>query len=118
MIFVKDDNWVLCDEDGVERLLFNYDSFSEGFSDAVLSVGIGSLYGAIDRPSGKEVVPVIYDWVSFAYDDVIDVGRDGKHGCMDFDGKFLLPIIYDDIDRCFVTGVACGLIAAFDVFER
>ena len=52
-------------------------------------------FGFLDK-NAKEIVPAIYDAVSYQ-DKVLRVKKDSKWGVMDKEGKVVLPVEYDEI---------------------
>ena len=48
--------------------------------------------------NGKEIVPFIYDDMSFFYDELSRVrNKYGEYGFIDIDGKVVIPLIYEGI---------------------
>lgn len=65
------------------------------FYDGVAQVKAGKKYGFIDS-TGKEVVPVIYDYVPIAFSEGLSyVQQAGKYGFVDPAGKVVVPLVYD-----------------------
>ena len=74
---------------------------------AYIRVTNGKKYGLLDR-NGNEVIPLIYDSLTFVADDLVAVGQDvkagekntgvGKCGLMDMAGNWVVSPKYDRID--------------------
>lgn len=99
----KDNKKFVIDKNGniVLDLSTMYDGV-EPFSEGLAWVSKNYKCGYIDM-SGKEVIPMIYDYV---WGDTRDIRRNfengiaparisGKHGCIDADGNEIIPIIHE-----------------------
>lgn len=87
------------------------DNLSYDFASAhnsYIRVTSGQKYGLLDR-NGNEVIPVIYDSLTFVADDLVAVGqnldnngktgaKNTKCGLMDMNGNWVVPLKYDRID--------------------
>ncbi|MDR2466766.1 MAG: WG repeat-containing protein [Prevotellaceae bacterium] len=62
-------------------------------------------YGAIDS-SGRERIPLKYQWVGRFYGGIAPVALNGKWGYADTDGNELTPIKYDYVSPAFIDGFA------------
>ena len=82
-------------------LAFNYDKIyplEEGNGEAFLKTKLEHKFGCIDL-SGNEIAKPIYDEInlSFSENGFVIITKDEKKGCINKDGKLILPIEYDEI---------------------
>lgn len=71
--------------------------------DELMSICINKKWGYINQ-DGKVVVPLIYDKVDPTVDDFYSFARvwkDGLVGGIDYNGEFLLPMQYQEIERVY-----------------
>jgi len=105
--------YLAVDKTGKKAFDINYDyARTSGFSEGMLAVGSGGKwdydygfayfryydggkYGFIDA-TGKEIVPLIYDYVGDFHDGIAVVGKDGKFGAIDKKGNVVVPLIYSN----------------------
>jgi hypothetical protein len=99
--------WGLVDRSGKEITPLIYDEI-KGHQDPV--VKLNGKYGYVNRKTGELLTPVKYDkacaWVQifdfsdddFVRNDLAAVQLDGKWGCIDVNGKEIVPLKYDEIE--------------------
>lgn len=71
-----------------------YDEISN-FKGGLFEIKINNKYGLIDR-AGNLVVDPIYDYLNNDMDYII-VGQYGKRGVIDFNGKLIIDLMYEDV---------------------
>jgi hypothetical protein len=98
--------WGLVDRSGKEITPLIYDEI-KGYQDPI--VKLNGKYGYVNRKTGELLTPVKYDkaceWVQifdFSNDGLVDndlaaVQLDGKWGCIDVNGREIVPLKYDEI---------------------
>jgi len=79
----------------VDPIYHQMDAFYEGVATVRNQVPSTFDYisGAIDK-SGKLVIPMEYEFVSYSSDGLLNVKKDGKFGFIDKQNKIVIPIIY------------------------
>ncbi len=55
--------------------------------------------GVLDL-NGKEIIPIVYDYISGNFQNVFFLTKDHKTGIADYTGKIILPLIYDNLSVC------------------
>lgn len=80
---------------GHEVIPLQYRNAKAAFSEGVLGVQKDDKWGFIDT-SGKVAFPLVYDGVDDFDNGFCSVSVGGKFGCMQRDGKLLLPVEWDD----------------------
>lgn len=94
--------WALTDHSGKiisEKRFDNYGGFGNRNS-----VSIGGKWGMIDS-SGKQSIPIIYDYLYPRHDGTVWARNDHKTGLLDSAGQVIAPLIYNSIDT-FAMGRA------------
>jgi hypothetical protein len=99
--------WGLVDRSGKEITPLIYDEI-KGYQDPI--VKLNGKYGYVNRKTGELLTPVKYDkacrWVQIhnssndglVRNDLAAVQLDGKWGCIDVNGKEIVPLKYDKIE--------------------
>lgn len=83
-----------------------YSFIANGFDDKCVVVGLNDKYGMARKETGEVVVPIIYEKISWAFNEgVISVKKDGKWGCINDNNQVVIPFVYDYIDK-FSEGFA------------
>ena len=95
----------LKDENGKVVIEPKYIIVRGQFSEGLIKVsGLDKKWGYIDK-TGKEVIPLKYDFVIGFKDGLTLVKLDGKSGYIDKNGKEVIPVKYDDVNY-FSGGLA------------
>ena len=64
-------------------------------------------HGVLDKKSGLEIVPFVYDEKIYMYSSFwTSVKRNGKFGFLDNTGREVIPCIYDEVDSFIGIGAA------------
>ena len=61
--------------------------------------------GVIDS-TGREIIPMIYQWIGRFYDGMAPVALNHKYGYVDKNGNETVPLKYDYVTHAFVNGLA------------
>jgi len=90
--------WGLVNKDGKEITPLVYDDI-QGLDDPV--VQLGNKFGYVSQKTGKLITPIIYDcaqtWVHMHHCHLAAVQIAGKWGCINENGKEVLPLQYEEI---------------------
>ena len=81
---------------------FVYDKHGH-FIDGTASVKKDGKYGTINK-DGKEMIPIIYDWVGFHYKQnkgLVQVKLGDRRGFVRSNGDVVIPISYEDAEYYF-----------------
>ena len=85
----------ILDERGKEIASVEYDSWSSCSNEGIIIIEKNGLYGLIDNKTGKEIVPLEYDYIEEFSEGLARVKKLGKYGFIDKKGKIVVPLQYD-----------------------
>lgn len=81
------------------KMLNSYDG-PVSFENGLFNAHRDDKYGFIDK-SGKEVIPLIYEWTGTFSEGLVKVKKNSKYGFVNNFGKEIVPCIYDEVDDFF-----------------
>ncbi len=92
---LKDGLCGLISTEGAEIIPFVYDEIQDNFMHGYVFVKNNGFKGVVELPSGKEIIPCIYQHIFAFHDGIAAVERNGKWGCINLAGEEIIPCEYE-----------------------